>query len=379
MNRLSSTTLAIVLVFSFVCALTASGSSSKSPAVQTIGPNLIYNGDFDNGIWYERFRGWSPAGWYQWFTCGDDAPEHAVGKDKPHSGKEYVRIHMWAYAWRGGILQNVKVDPCHWYKLTAWGWFAKTAKDPQADLRVGIDPYGKLASQFSVDVTKHPAPPYNECVGDDPKTPEKDWPDIPETTVWDGPHAYYDDWGKFEVMAEAKSDTITVILYSNSPQRGPEEPIYEMNWDTVSLYEVPWPTKRLADENAVLPVDERLEYLVVNFQPKHRTAQVTWLTKTIPTGASQVLYRFVDAKAAEKEKTDKPVTSVRLKDFPYESPVVYERSATWHRVELTDFKIPKSAVELQVVALSRALINGECRTLCSPVAKIPLVKPKDTK
>jgi len=377
MIRLSRIGLVLTIVFCCLASTSLLAASSKDPGVQTIGPNLIFNGDFDNGIWYERFRGWSPSGWYQWFTCGDDAPEHAVGVDKPHSGKEYVRIHMWAYAWRGGILQNVKnVEPCHWYKLTAYGWFAKTAKDPQADLRVGMDPYGKLADQFSVDVTKHPAPPYNECVGDDPKTPEKDWPDIPATTIWDGPHAYYNDWGKFEVVAEAKSPTVTVILYSNSPQRGDNEPIYEMNWDTVSLYEIPWPTRRLADENAVLTVDERLTNVVVTWQPKFGTAQVTWTSKAIPTGASQVLYRFVDEKTAQQQKTEKPPKSVRLSDFPFESPVVYERSATSHWVELANLKVPKSAVELQVVALSRALVNGECRTFSSPVATVSLVKPK---
>lgn len=336
----------------------------------TLGPNLLYNGNFDNHIWYGRFRGWSPSGWYQWFTCGDDAPEHAVGKDKPHTGKEYVRIHMWAQNWRGGVLQNVKgVVPGHWYRLTGYGWFAKPQQDPpKAEERIGIDPYGKLAEQYSVDVTKHPAPAYNECVGDDPKTPEPDWPDIPDTTVWSDTHDYYNDWGQFQVAAEASSDVITVILYSESLQRA--DPIYEMNWDSIALREIPWPTKRLAEE-ATLPVDKGFGHLRLTYQPDHKTAQVTWTTK-VATGASQVIYRFLDAEAAARE--GEAPTAIRLADYPFETSVVYERSETSHWTEIADFEPPADAAAVEVVMLSRALVDGECKTLCSAPRRLALKK-----
>lgn len=345
--------------------------TGESVAGRTLGPNLVYNGGFDNGIWYERFRGWSPAGWYQWFTCGDDAPEHTVGKDVRHSGKEYVRIHMWAHAWRGGILQNVRgVDPCHWYRMTAYGWFAQTADDPQPHSRIGFDPCGGLREQYAVDVTKHPAPPYNECVGDDPKTPKVDWPDIPDTTVWSEYHDYFNTWGKFEVGAEARSDVVTAILYCDPKQR--EKPIYEMNWDSVSVREVPWPTKRLVPDGTVLSVDKGVKAPMVTIQPAFKTSQVTWRTK-VPAGAAQVLYRFLDSDAVTNQpKDEKEPTRVRTAGFPFQTPVVYERSATSHRVEIENLTIPESAVELQVVALSRALIEGECKTLCSPLVRTKL-------
>jgi len=355
-----------------VAAASRSDSQTgESVTGRALGPNLVYNGGFDNGVWYERFRGWSPAGWYQWFTCGDDAPEHTVGKDVRHSGKEYVRIHMWAHAWRGGILQNVRgVDPCHWYRMTAYGWFAKTADDPQPHARIGFDPCGGLGEQYAVDVTKHPAPPYNECVGDDPKTPKVDWPDIPDTTVWSDYHDYFNTWGKFEVSAEARSDVVTAILYCNPKQRA--KPIYEMNWDSVSVREVPWPTKRLVPDDTVLVVDKGVKALIVTIQPALKTSQVTWRTEG-PAGAAQVLYRFLDSDAVTHQpKDEKEPTQVRTAGFPFETPVVYERSVTSHRVEIENLTIPESAVELQVVALSRALIEGECKTLCSPLVRTKL-------
>ena len=345
--------------------------AQRSADVRTSGPNLVYNGNFDNGIWYERFRGWSPAGWYQWFARGDDAPEHAVGKRVPHSGKEYVRIHMWGHAWRGGILQNVRgVEPGHMYRLSAYGFFQpQGAPEPKA--RVGLDPCGTLAEQYAVDVTKHPAPKYDEGVGDDPKSPERDGPDVNETAVWSEYMPHY-RWGRFEVTAEARSDTITAILYCDPKQRPADEPIYEMNWDSVAVHEVPWPTKRLALNSAELAVDKWLKRPIVTTQPGLTTAQVTWRTD-VPAGAAQVLYRFLDSgDVTNQPKAAKEPTIVRTAEFPFETPVVYERSATSHWIEIENLDVPESAVELQVAALSRVLVGNECKTLCSPVARAKL-------
>ncbi|MGQ9649001.1 MAG: metallophosphoesterase family protein [Phycisphaerae bacterium] len=339
--------------------------------VPTLSPNLLFNGNFDNHIWYERYRGWSPSGWYQWFTCGGHAPEHAVGKDIPHSGKEYVRIHMWAHAWRGGVLQNVRgVEPCHWYRLTAYGWFAKTAKNPDPKARIGLDPLGKLREQYGVNVTSHPAPAYNECVGDDPKTPGPDWPDMPESTVWSAYHDY-DKWGLFEVMAEARSDVITAILYCDPRQRTANEPIYEMNWDTVAVREVPWPARRLVPENAEMPVEPGIKNMILTVQRELGSAQLTWDTP-VPCGASQVLYRFLDSEAVNHLPERGSPERIRADQFAFETPVAYERSEKCHGVEIGPLLIPDEAEELQAVALSRAVIDGECRTLCSPLARLKL-------
>ncbi len=357
----------------------AAGSSTQaSPALgtavvptPTLAPNLLFNGNFDNHIWYERYRGWSPSGWYQWFTCGGHAPEHAVGKDVPHSGKEYVRIHMWAHAWRGGVLQNVRnVEPCHWYRLTAYGWFAKTVDNPDPKIRIGLDPLGKLREQYGVNVTSHPAPAYNECVGDDPKTAGPDWPDIPESTVWSATHDY-DTWGLFEVMAEARSDVVTAILYCDPRQRTANEPIYEMNWDTVALREVPWPKRRLVPANAELPVEGRIKSMLLTIQRELRTAQLTWDTP-VPCGASQVLYRFLDSEEVNHLPDGGSPKTIREAEFPFKTPIVYERSEKFHGMEIGPLTIPDESEELQVVALSRAVIDGECRTLCSPPARFKL-------
>jgi predicted phosphodiesterase len=332
----------------------------------TIGPNLIKNGNYDNGIWYERYRGWSPSYWSQWFTRGGHVPEHAVGKRLPHSGKEYARLHMWAHAWRAGILQNVlDVEPCHMYRMTAYGFFQPN-KAPEPNARIGIDPSGTLAQQFSVDVSKHPAPKYDEGVGDDLKTKKYDGPGITETTIWSDYHDYY-SWGKFEVIAEAKSDTITAILYCSPQQRPAEKPIYEMNWDSVELYEIPWPTKRLVADDAMLVPDSGFKKVIVTVQPEFSTAQVTWKTAT-PSGASQVLYRFKDWDALAQKKDDKVV---RSKIFLFETPVTYEKSEIFHRIEIKHPEI-RSASKLELVALSRALVDGQCVTLCSPVVSISL-------
>jgi len=340
----------------------------------TVGPNLVFNGDFDNHVWYGRFRGWSPSGWYQWFTRGGHAPEHAVGRfpSPPfhaHSGKEFVRIHMWAYAWRGGILQNVRVQPCHYYRLTAFGCFQPKGA-PMPNARIGIDPCGTLASQFSADVSKHPAGKYDEGIGDDPKTPEVDGPDFGEETVWSPYHAYY-EWGKFQVEAEAKAPVITVILYCYPKQRPANKPIYEMNWDSVSLREIPWPTPRLVEENRLLEPDPTLKDLVVQIQPKLGTAQVTWETG-LPAGASQVLYRFSTGdKASESGKSAREAPPVSG-DFPLATPVYYERSQTRHWVTISDFFPPQGAAYLEVVALSRVSGSCACNTMCSSVKRISL-------
>jgi hypothetical protein len=267
-------------------------------------------------------------------------------------------------------LQVVRdVQPCHYYRLTAYGFFQpKGAPEPNA--RIGIDPCGTLAEQFSVDVSKHPAPKYDEGVGDDPTTPAMDGRDIDESTVWSEYHDYF-QWGRFEVMTEARSDTIMAILYCAPKQRPADQPIYEMNWDSVALREIPWPHRRIVDGNAVLTPDGRFHHLVLTAQPRLRTAQVTWGTK-LPAGASQVMYRFLDSEAVNQERQVKEQTpeAIRISEFPFESPVFYERSEKWHRVEVAPFSIPAEAVEVQVVALSRVCENGVCKTLCSSITKL---------
>jgi hypothetical protein len=108
-------------------------------------------------------------------------------------------------------------------------------------------------------------------------------------------------------------------------------------------------------------------------QPALGTAQVTWATK-IPAGAAQVVYRFLDSAAQNRqqggEKSDPE--EIRLADFPFESAVVYECSAQRHWVTIEDLAIPEAAVELQVVALSRVCEDRQCRTLASPIARYPL-------
>lgn len=335
----------------------------------TIGPNLINNGDFDNGVWYERFRGWSPSHWYQWFQRGGHVPEHAVGNRLPHSSKEYVRLHMWAYAWTGGILQNVGgVEPCHVYKMTAYGFF-QPADAPQPNARIGIDPSARLAQQFSADVSKHPAGKYDEGVGDDPKTDPCDGPQFSTNTVWSDYQDYY-SWGKFEVAAEAKSDMITAILYCSPKQRPAEQPIYEMNWDSIVLHETPWPARRLVADDAILKPDPAFKRIVINLHPELGAAEVSWKT-SIPSGASQVLYRFKSFGAAGTDKDN----VVAGKEFLFETLVEYERSALFHRAEI---KLPsaelQSAETLEFVALSRSLIDGNCVTLCSDVTAVKLAE-----
>ena len=90
-------------------------------------------------------------------------------------------------------------------------------------------------------------------------------------------------------------------------------------------------------------------------------------------GAAQVLYRFLDSDAVTNQpKDEKEPIQVCTDGFPFQTPVIYERSATSHRVEIESLTIPESAVELQAVALSRVVIDGECKTLCSPLGRAKL-------
>jgi hypothetical protein len=352
----------------------------ERPAAVT-GPSLLFNGDFDNHIWYERFRGWSPSGWYQWFTRGGHAPEHAVGKHPSppypaHSGKEYVRIHMWAHAWRGGILQVVRgVTPGRYYRMTAHGFFQPDGA-PNPRERIGIDPCGTLADQFAVDVTKHPAPPYDEGVGDDPKTAALDGLDIDESTVWSQCESYH-RWGRFEVAAEARSDAIVAILYCAPDQRPGDQPIYEMNWDSVALREAPWPVPRLVEKGAALVPDDRLQDVVLTVQREARTAQLTWGTKAA-CGTVQALLRLHDAEAQSRarrleEKADKSGEWKLLEsDYPLASLVRYEQVSKRHWVEIQDLEIPAGAVEVEAIALSRICEGKACSTIASRPARASL-------
>ncbi len=338
---------------------------------KTIGADLLYNGDFENGVWYQRYRGWTPTGWYEWFVP-PHAPEHVAEKSRPFSGTHYVRIHMWGLAWHGGILQTVRgIEPCHWYRLEGYGFFGPPGA-PEPRERVGIDPLGTLTEQFSVDVTKHPAPPYDEAIGDNPRTPEKEGPGLPESIVWSPYESYY-RWGRFSVEAEARSDVVTVYLACNPEQRPATRPIYEMNWDAFTLREIPWPAPRLIPAEAELTPDDRIDRVRVRVQSHLARTEVTWTTR-LPAGASQVLYRTLDAK---EDRLDPPATKQDGKAFPsgiypLETPVVYERSATTHRIEIAPFSPPAAAVALEVVALSRCLVDRECRTLASIPVRVPL-------
>jgi hypothetical protein len=144
-----------------------------------------------------------------------------------------------------------------------------------------------------------------------------------------------------------------------------------MNWDTVALREVPWPTRRLVPANADLPVEARIKSMLLTVQRELGTAQLTWDTP-VPCGASQVLYRFLDSEAVNHLPDGGSPKTIREAEFPFETPIVYERSEKFHGMEIGPLTIPDEAEELQVVALSRALIDGECRTLCSPLARFKL-------
>jgi hypothetical protein len=342
----------------------------RRDVARTLHPNLLYNGSFDNGVWYERFRGWAPTGWYQWFAPVH-APEHVAEKAKPHSGNRYVRMHMWAHAFCAGLLQNVSgVEPCHYYRLVGHGFY-QPPNSPGVCIQVGIDPCGALKEQFGVDVSKHPAPKYNEAIGDNPKTPEVE-PGMPDSVVWSDCAMDW-SWGRFEVAAEARSDTITAILSCVSDQRDAGHPIYEMNWDTISLREVPWPTTRLVPVASFLEPDARMQKVTLTIQRDERTAQVVWRTE-MPAGASQVVYRFLTPGEAGASQTtpsgEQP--DIPIDEYPFETPVVYERGATQHWVEIEHLSVPGDAVEIEVVALSRALVDGECRTLASAPNRMAL-------
>jgi hypothetical protein len=356
----------------------ASTSGTRAMPAAVAGPNLLTNGDFDNHIWYERFRGWSPSGWYEWFARGGHAPEHAVGRypSPPypaHSGEEYVRIHMWGHEWRGGILQVVRgVTPGRYYRMTAHGFFQPDGA-PNPRERIGIDPCGTFADQFAVDVSKHPAPPYDEGVGDDPKTAAFDGLDIDEGTVWSPLESFY-RWGRFEVEAEARSDAIVAILYCAPDQRPADRPIYEMNWDSVALREAPWPAPRLVEKGAALVPDDRPHDVVVTVQKEARTAQVTWGTKAA-CGTVQALLRLHDAEAQGRarrlaEKAEKSGEWKLLEsDYPIASPVDYGQVSKRHRVEIRDLEIPPEAVEVEAIALSRICEGKVPSTIASRPAR----------
>ncbi len=139
-----------------------------------------------------------------------------------------------------------------------------------------------------------------------------------------------------------------------------------MNWDSVVLREVPWPTKRLVADETLLDPDPGFKRIIVNLHPELGNAQVSWKT-SIPSGASQVLYRFrgPDATRGDRENV------VKSKNFLFETPVIYEKSALLHRAEIKH-PLLQSAEALEFVALSRSLIDGECVTLCSPVVSVKL-------
>ena len=337
---------------------------------ETLGSNLLANGDFENGIWYGRFRGWSPTGWCQWYTP-PHAPEHVAEKTHPHSGTRFVRLHMWAYPWQAGILQTVRnVEPCHWYRLTGYG----NAQPPDtlpSRTRIGIDAAGVLAEQFSADVSRHPADKYKESIGGDPRY--DGWTagtGMPEGIVW-SPCQHPHDWSEFSIEAEALSDVVTIILSSSWQIRPEFGPIYETNWDTFAFREISWPTARLVPYGAAYQPHDLVGKATLRLHPDLDAGQVSWATE-VPAGASQVVYRFLAPDDVNRRLDNPGVLPETLEAFPLETPVGYETSALRHTVAIEDLAPPETAVEVEVVALSRALVDGRPMTLASLPVAAPL-------
>lgn len=160
------------------------------PPALTAAPPLLNNGDFEGG-WHRATAYWtpdggpyhtefgeifSPVGWTTWWREGflcSGTPDWRTGRPevKVISGPDSKRIHggTWAVQWftywrchEGGLLQQVQVEPGHYYIFSAFShaWYSRCSTKPHGLpldtdcvtpilwahdwLSVGIDPTGGI-------------------------------------------------------------------------------------------------------------------------------------------------------------------------------------------------------------------------------------------
>ena len=321
--------------------------------------DLLINGDMDQMGFYWRYPNhYIAGGWFEWFSTRRWIPEYTYG-DKDifkHTPPGSQRIHAWANSYTAGLMQSPNVAPCAYYRFQAFGHSRPGNTPPPlwpaaSHMKVGVEPYGWMSGRT--------IPKY------DPGLEPEEFPD---TVVWSPEATNNFSWASYEVMIEALSDTITVILFSN-PEVNPDSGVWwnDTLWDTASLVQVQPPSGTLLDDNDPPEPDGLITNVSAKALP--HTIIVEWDTSA--EASTQLLYRAWEPSGPVTPTTLLTVSvylpvvaapldaSILTRHSPPDTTPVYH-----HRVLVTG--LPAS-YNIDFVALSRRLQGNVCATSASGI------------
>ena len=97
---------------------------------------------------------------------------------------------------------------------------------------------------------------------------------FPQTVVWSPEATHNFVWTPYEVQAEALSNTVTVIMYTN-PEVNLDDGVWwnDTLWDTASLVEIPWPSATLLDGDVFPAPDGQIVNVTTNLIPHQATIE----------------------------------------------------------------------------------------------------------
>lgn len=321
--------------------------------------DMLTNGDMDQmGLYWKYPNHYIAGEWFEWFSTRYRIPEYTNGNERGfvHTHANSQRMQLWGGSYAGGLMQSPVVTPCTYYRFQVYGHSRPGSNDPPpvyvaSHMKVGIEPYGWMSGRST---KKY----------DSGLEPEE----IPQTVVWSPEATHNFVWTPYEVQAEALSNTVTVIMYTN-PEVNLDDGVWwnDTLWDTASLVEIPWPSATLLDGDVFPAPDGQIVNVTTNLIPHQATIEWDTMTKS----STQLLYRAV---ALSEPVTGTllvhalylPRIDVGVRLTGYQHSVVDTQPVNHHQVVVTGLP---DEYAIEFVALSRWLDESGCVTSASSVVR----------
>ncbi len=348
--------LAMMLLATLVGAGHGMTANAQEAEVSALSTPVLQNPGFDNTRWYEfrdRYGTWLVGSWVPddddgqrlqdwrlWYMRGTPLIKSFPEGGIKHAGIESVALRTYdGNVQEGGLYQVIyNVTPCLQYQFQMHALSRPDAglPNPNAELRVGIDPTGWHT---------------NPAV--DPAMPGY----YPPSIIWsDSQDFKYPNFGQLQVTAEARSDKITV--YTRALAYGGVR--HAIVWDTGAFQEV---TPAMLHDPAALPAPT----LTASATPGTTQAMITWSTSA--PAISQVYYRAVSSNGETPpdypNKVYLPLVMGGSQPTWLATPI-NKTPTTGHSFTLTGLT-PGQTYEYIVV--SRGLSGDACVTWVSPATE----------
>jgi len=305
--------------------------------------DLLYNGNMDQaGFYWRPPNHWIAGGWFEWFSTQPfNFPEFGDGGERGfyHTYGSSQRLQLWGNDYAAGLMQSMTVAPCVYYQFQAYGQTRPGNQDPPpvnvpSHMKVGLEPYGWMSGRSTSDY-------------DPGLEPEN----FPASVVWSPEATHNFSFAPYSVIAEALSDTLTVILYSY-----PEVDIdggviwNDTIWDTASLTQVATPNGMLLATGNLPSADGKISQVVDT--TVFNAATLQW--QTSDPAYSQILYHYVGPVSGPPP----PPIADHTDDFEHQTSVDWTARMA-HSIKLTDLS-PASVYD--VALLSRRWTGSACET-----------------